>query len=65
MPGTVLAVNVVAGDAVKKGAGLVVMEAMKMEISLNAPFDGVVAAVNARVGERVGEGVVVVRVEAG
>jgi 3-methylcrotonyl-CoA carboxylase alpha subunit len=41
------------------------MEAMKMEISLNAPFDGVVAAVNARVGERVGEGVVVVRVEAG
>jgi 3-methylcrotonyl-CoA carboxylase alpha subunit len=65
MPGTVLAVNVVAGDAVKTGAGLVVMEAMKMEISLNAPFDGVVAAVNARVGERVGEGVVVVRVEAG
>jgi biotin carboxyl carrier protein len=40
------------------------MEAMKMEIALSAPFDGVVAAVNVRVGERVAEGVCVVRVEA-
>jgi acetyl/propionyl-CoA carboxylase alpha subunit len=64
MPGTVLAVNVAAGDAVKKGATLVVMEAMKMEISLAAPFDGVVTAVGVKIGERVAEGVMVARVEA-
>jgi 3-methylcrotonyl-CoA carboxylase alpha subunit len=65
MPGTVLAVSVSVGDAVKKGAALVVMEAMKMEISLTAPFDGVVKAVAVKTGERVAEGVTVVRVEAG
>jgi acetyl/propionyl-CoA carboxylase alpha subunit len=65
MPGTVLAVNAAAGDAVKKGAALVVLEAMKMEMSLNAPFDGVVTAVNVRPGDRIAEGAVLARVAPG
>jgi acetyl/propionyl-CoA carboxylase alpha subunit len=63
MPGHVLAVNVAAGDAVKKGAALLVMEAMKMEISLAAPFDGVVATLHAKPGDRVAEGFLLARME--
>jgi biotin carboxyl carrier protein len=42
MPGQVRAVNVSAGDAVEKGQTLLVLEAMKMEIRIQAPMDGVV-----------------------
>jgi 3-methylcrotonyl-CoA carboxylase alpha subunit len=49
---------------VKKGVSLLVMEAMKMEMSLTAPFDGVVAAVNAKVGDRVAEGFLLLRMGA-
>jgi biotin carboxyl carrier protein len=65
MPGTVLAVAVAVGEAVKKGVLLAVMEAMKMEISLTAPFDGVVTSVAVKAGDKVAEGLVLVRVEAG
>jgi 3-methylcrotonyl-CoA carboxylase alpha subunit len=51
MPGQVRAVLVAAGDAVKAGQTLVVMEAMKMEIRANAPFDGIVAGVRVQVGD--------------
>ena len=51
MPGMVLKVLVVAGQAVKKGEGLVILEAMKMENILKAAEDGVVKAV--KVGERI------------
>jgi 3-methylcrotonyl-CoA carboxylase alpha subunit len=43
MTGTVVQVAVKKGEAVKKGAPLVVLVAMKMEHRLTAPFDGVVA----------------------
>ena len=43
MPGTILAVNVTSGSAVKKGDVLVVLEAMKMETEIVAPADGTVA----------------------
>jgi acetyl-CoA/propionyl-CoA carboxylase biotin carboxyl carrier protein len=45
MPGRVVAVTGVAGDHVDKGATLVVVEAMKMEHALTAPFAGVVGEV--------------------
>ena len=45
MPGTIVRVNVKAGDAVKKGDVLVVLEAMKMENDICAPADGTVASV--------------------
>ena len=45
MPGNILKVNVKAGDAVKSGAVLVVLEAMKMENEIMAPKDGTVTQV--------------------
>ncbi len=53
MPGQVRALNVNAGDAVIKGQVLMVLEAMKMEIRLHAPFDGTVSAVEASLGQTV------------
>jgi len=55
MPGRVLAVAVAAGDTVTRGQRLVVVEAMKMEHALTAPFDGVVSALKVREGEQVAE----------
>jgi oxaloacetate decarboxylase alpha subunit len=53
MPATVLKVHVKPGDTVKKGDIVVVLEAMKMELPIRAPGDGVVAAVSCREGELV------------
>ena len=56
MPGTVLAVQVEAGDRVEAGQVLGIMEAMKMELSLKAPYDGLVTAVDVAAGAQVGLG---------
>ena len=58
MPGKVVATPAAAGDAVAKGAPVVVVEAMKMEHALTAPFDGVVETVGVAVGEQVSDGTV-------
>ena len=64
MPGKIIAVEVVAGQAVTKGQKLLTLEAMKMEHSLVAPFDGVVAELNAVVGGQVQVEALLVRIEA-
>ncbi|PPK97744.1 3-methylcrotonyl-CoA carboxylase alpha subunit [Kineococcus xinjiangensis] len=56
MPGTVVAVNATQGQAVSAGDVLVVMEAMKMELPLRSPVDGVVASVDVAVGDRIALG---------
>lgn len=53
MTGKVVKVKVAAGDAVKSGDVLVVLEAMKMEYRLTAPHDGKVEAVGCKEGELV------------
>lgn len=53
MPGTIVRVDVKAGDAVKKGDVLVVLEAMKMENDICAPVDGKVVAVSVEKGQSV------------
>jgi len=63
MPGRIIAVEVAAGQAVTKGQKLVTLEAMKMEHSLVAPFDGTVAQLNAEAGGQVSEGTLLVRIE--
>lgn len=51
MPGSIVSVHVAAGDAVKRGQTLLLMESMKMETTLTAPRDGVVAAVQFEKGQ--------------
>ena len=55
--GIVRQINVMAGDVVKKGAPLIVLEAMKMEHQISAPYDGTVKAVRCAEGEMVEPGV--------
>ncbi len=57
MPGTVIKVLVQAGQAVRRGETLLKLEAMKMELPVRAPHDGVVTAVCCREGELVQGGV--------
>ncbi len=64
MPGKVIAVDVAAGDTVTKGQKLLVLEAMKMEHALTAPFDGVVAELTVTAGSQVQVEALLVRVEA-
>lgn len=56
MPGNILSVNVAAGDTVKKGQVLMVLEAMKMENEIMAPRDGKVTAVAVAKGTAVESG---------
>ncbi len=63
MPGQVRAVNVSAGDLVTQGQLLVVLEAMKMEIRLNAPYDGTVISLQVRVGQTVDREQVIARLQ--
>ena len=56
MPGKVIAFLAQVGDSVSRGQALAVMEAMKMEHTLHAPRDGVVAELLYAVGDQVGEG---------
>jgi acetyl-CoA/propionyl-CoA carboxylase, biotin carboxylase, biotin carboxyl carrier protein len=56
MPGTMVEVRVGAGQHVAQGDILGVMEAMKMEVALRAPHDGIVASVGAAAGDQVSLG---------
>ena len=56
MPGKVVSFSVKAGDTVKKGQPLAVMEAMKMEHTIAAPADGTVAELLYAPGDQVAEG---------
>ncbi|MFO8001605.1 MAG: biotin/lipoyl-containing protein [Marinilabilia sp.] len=63
MPGSVVKVNVSAGDKVEKGQTLLVFEAMKMENDLTAPIEGTVLEVNASEGTSIAAGEVLVVIE--
>ena len=63
MPGKVIAVLVSEGDAVEKGQGLVIVEAMKMENEVRSPINGEVKEIRVEPGETVEGGAVLVMVE--
>ena len=63
MPGQVRAVNVSEGDAVTKGQTLLVLEAMKMEIRIHAPQDGVVKKLFVKQGQTVEREQILIEVE--
>ena len=56
MPGNILSVNVSAGDTVKKGQVLMILEAMKMENEIMSPCDGKVVSVSVAKGAAVESG---------
>lgn len=56
VPGKVFKVEASAGQAVKAGDPIVILEAMKMEIPVVAPEDGTVAGINVSVGDAVESG---------
>ena len=56
MPGTILSINVAAGDTVKRGQVLMILEAMKMENEIMCPCDGTVASVSVTKGAAVESG---------
>ena len=63
LPGVILDIKVKEGDMVKKGQTVIILEAMKMENSINADKDGKVTAINVSKGESVLEGTDLVIIE--
>lgn len=63
MPATVIRIDVAPGAAVKRGDTLLVLEAMKMELPVRAPADGVVKTLSCREGELVQPGAPLVELE--
>jgi glutaconyl-CoA/methylmalonyl-CoA decarboxylase subunit gamma len=62
MPGTILSVAVKAGDLIKKGQVLVVLEAMKMENEIVSPVDGKIVSVGVSKGDSVNSGDLLVQI---
>ncbi len=58
MPGKILSVKASAGQAVKKGDVIMILEAMKMENEIVAPQDGTIAGINVSAGDSVEAGAV-------
>jgi biotin carboxyl carrier protein len=63
MPGKVVALLVSEGDAIEKGQGLVIVEAMKMENEVRSPITGSVKEIKVKPGDTVEGGAVLVVVE--
>jgi propionyl-CoA carboxylase alpha chain len=64
MPGNVIRLGATVGDTVTSGQPLIWLEAMKMEHTITAPADGVLAELNVATGQQVEVGAVLARVEA-
>jgi len=64
MPGKIIALLAQVGESLERGAPLLVLEAMKMEHTINAPSEGKVTAFNYGIGDQVSEGDLLVVFEA-
>ena len=63
MPGKVVRVLVEAGASIEKGAGIVVVEAMKMQNEMKSPREGVVVSIKVKAGDTVNAGDVMAVIE--
>jgi len=63
MPGKVVAILVTEGESVKRGQGLMVIEAMKMQNEMRAPSGGIVLSVPVRPGDSVASGDILATIE--
>ena len=61
MPGLILSINAVEGKKVKKGDGILILEAMKMENIIKSPSDGIIKKVNVSEGDSVEKNQVLVQ----
>ena len=60
MPGTILDVQVTVGQEIEEGQSLLIMEAMKMEHKITAPFSGTVEKVNCNIEQKVDRGFILI-----
>ena len=63
MPGKVVRVHTEAGETVEKGAGVIVVEAMKMQNEMKSPRAGLVVSINVQAGDTVNAGDVLAVIE--
>tara|TARA_B100001996_G_scaffold336231_1_gene287366 strand:+ start:2715 stop:3209 length:495 start_codon:yes stop_codon:yes gene_type:complete len=63
MPGTILDVHVSVGQTIEEGQSLLVMEAMKMEHKITAPFSGTVEKINCNKDQKVDRGFVLIELK--
>lgn len=63
MPGKVVRVQTETGESVEKGAGVIVVEAMKMQNEMKSPRDGIVVSINVKAGDTVNAGDVLAVIE--
>jgi biotin carboxyl carrier protein len=63
MPGTILSIKAAVGEDVKAGQPLIVMESMKMELTLESPRDGQVADILVQPGQLVEMGALLLKLE--
>lgn len=63
MPGTVLKINVAKGDSFAPSQALIIMESMKMEMTLSVPHSGTVAEITCHTGQLVEMGALLARLE--
>jgi biotin carboxyl carrier protein len=63
MPATVVRIHVADGERVSRGDVVIILDAMKMELPIKAPYDGVISAVNCREGELVQPGVGLIEID--
>lgn len=63
MPGLVLSLMVEPGDLVKKGEGIVVLEAMKMENIIRSPADGIIKSIDVKISDAVEKNQVLIKFE--
>ena len=62
MSSVVKAVNITTGQQIKTGDVLVLVEAMKMEYPLTAPFDGIVEDISCKTGDAVTDGQILMHI---
>ncbi|MCL2412689.1 MAG: biotin/lipoyl-binding protein [Bacteroidales bacterium] len=63
MPGTIGQIFVKKGDKVKKGQTIIILQCMKMDNELQAPFDAKVKSINVKTGENVVKDAVLIELE--
>lgn len=63
MPGSVTEVKVAIGDKVKANQALLITEAMKMETTVQAPFDGVIKRITVASGDAIATGDLLIEIE--